>query len=208
MNKRCFLTGLLVSVVLLTLLLIPSSNQQDNTYDHWKDLNDDGVIDASDLFELSKAYGISGEPINKTALLLELQDKVDSLNATCLELLDRVEMLESTQPIFITVYDPSMRVIPEGDWFDIVTVSNVTVCEGANVLAIATVDFYQLGWIYIRHRANDTYGENHNYESTTNHFVELHYVWTNMPAGTYTFAIQGGGSSITVRKTRLTLLIT
>ena len=39
---------------------------------HW-------VIDASDLYELSKVCGTSGTQINKTALLLELQDRVSTI---------------------------------------------------------------------------------------------------------------------------------
>jgi len=55
-------------------------------YDPGLDYNDDGKIDYMDLYKLAKAYGTSGTPINKTALLLELQSRVDILNASFLDL--------------------------------------------------------------------------------------------------------------------------
>lgn len=57
-------------------------------YDPWLDYNDDGGIDYKDLFMLARAYGTSGTPINKTALLLELQTRVQALE-------DRLAALEA-----------------------------------------------------------------------------------------------------------------
>ena len=74
MNRKHFLIATLVSVVLLTVVFIPLSGQQDGSYDPWKDLNDDGIIDVYDLQELAFIYGTSGEPINKTAFLLEMRN--------------------------------------------------------------------------------------------------------------------------------------
>ena len=51
-------------------------------YDPWADLNDDGLIDIDDVMEPALRFGATGTPINKTALLLELQSKVDALNST------------------------------------------------------------------------------------------------------------------------------
>lgn len=55
-------------------------------YDPWYDINDDGKIDGRDLTVLARAFGSSGTPINKTALLLELQARIDSLNSSLLNL--------------------------------------------------------------------------------------------------------------------------
>lgn len=84
MNKKHFLFGTLTSVALLTAVLIPLSSQQDGSYDPWLDLNDDGVINVVDLQLLALIFGTSGKPIDKTALLLELEARIDSLNATLL----------------------------------------------------------------------------------------------------------------------------
>jgi hypothetical protein len=65
-------------------------------YDPWKDINDDGVIEMMDFFELSQIYMTSGTPINKTELLLELEARIDSLNATNLELQSRVDLLNAS----------------------------------------------------------------------------------------------------------------
>jgi hypothetical protein len=48
-------------------------------YDPWIDINDDGIINFLDAILLGGAFGASGESINKTALLLELQSRIDYL---------------------------------------------------------------------------------------------------------------------------------
>jgi len=45
-------------------------------------VNDDGIIDIVDIVSLAIRFGEEGTPINKTELLLELQDRIDSLNLT------------------------------------------------------------------------------------------------------------------------------
>jgi hypothetical protein len=65
-------------------------------YDPWNDLNDDGWINGKDGIILGKIFGANGTPINKTALLLELQARIDSLNATNLELQSRVDNLTAS----------------------------------------------------------------------------------------------------------------
>jgi len=44
-------------------------------------LNDDGRIDIQDLARVSVAFGTYGTAINKTELLLELEARIDALNA-------------------------------------------------------------------------------------------------------------------------------
>jgi len=85
MNGKTFLAGLSIGIVVLTIVFIPLSGQQDGSYDHWMDLNDDGIIDAYDLQLLALIYGTSGKPINKTALLLELETRLNNLNASLLK---------------------------------------------------------------------------------------------------------------------------
>ena len=50
-------------------------------YDPWLDTNDDGKIDMKDIGAEARAFGSSGTPINKTALLLELQTRIEILEA-------------------------------------------------------------------------------------------------------------------------------
>jgi len=52
-----------------------------NTYNPWMDLNDDGVVDSTDLGLLGAYWGTTGTPMNKTALLLELQARIEALEA-------------------------------------------------------------------------------------------------------------------------------
>jgi len=48
-------------------------------YDPWIDLDDDGYIGPDDFALFARQYGASGEPINKTELLLDLQARVEAL---------------------------------------------------------------------------------------------------------------------------------
>jgi len=86
-NKKGFLIAYLIGIVLLALALTPISSQQSaGEYDPWFDINDDGKIDIKDVAGVAVKYGSEGTPINKTALLLELQTRIDSLNASLIDL--------------------------------------------------------------------------------------------------------------------------
>jgi hypothetical protein len=87
MNEKNYLVALMLSAMILTLILIPISGSQITPqYDPWVDINDDGVIDIFDAISFATVFGTTGTPINKTALLLELQAKIESLNASLLNL--------------------------------------------------------------------------------------------------------------------------
>jgi hypothetical protein len=107
----------LVCLFLCTLFFgIATSGSGTNGYDPWVDLNDDGNIDYNDLYTFARAYGSSGTPINKTALLLQLLSRIDSLNASLIALESRVEALEARIPkkgyisISPTAFTPSDQV--------------------------------------------------------------------------------------------------
>jgi len=68
-------------------------------YDPWIDTNDDGIINYEDLFNLASRYGTFGTSINKTDLLLQLQSKIESLNASVLDLEARVDTLEAVKVV-------------------------------------------------------------------------------------------------------------
>ncbi len=64
-------------------MVIPIKSQDgttsSNEYDPWIDTNDDGIIDIFDIAALALAFGAEGEPINKTAILTDLQLRVAML---------------------------------------------------------------------------------------------------------------------------------
>ena len=117
MEIRSKMLGIaLVSLFLCTLFLgIATSGSGTNGYDPWLDLNDDGIVELEDFYELSQAFGTSGTPINKTALLLELLSRIDSLNASLIALESRVEALEARIPKkgYISI---SPTAFPGGNW--------------------------------------------------------------------------------------------
>lgn len=79
-NLSSFLSlGLMVLLMasLFVLSAIPSSSSSE--YDPWVDLDDDGDIDIFDIVQMAGKYGTTGTPINKTALLLDLQERVEKL---------------------------------------------------------------------------------------------------------------------------------
>jgi len=78
-NGKQFIIATMFAAILLTIAFIPTSSRQTGSYDPWLDINDDGTIDIRDLATIARAYGTSGTPLNKTALLLELQAKVKEL---------------------------------------------------------------------------------------------------------------------------------
>jgi hypothetical protein len=97
MKIKDFVTMLIAFCLLATLFLaLPTlSNPIASEYDPWADINDNGIINMYDIAYLAKRFMASGEPINKTALLLGIQAELISLNASVLELQSRVDMLEN-----------------------------------------------------------------------------------------------------------------
>jgi hypothetical protein len=74
--KRDLIIAVLATFCLaatLFMILPTQSAPAEGEYDPWLDVNDDGEIDILDLSRLALAFKSSGEPIDKTSLLLELQ---------------------------------------------------------------------------------------------------------------------------------------
>jgi len=94
--------SMMLNIILLTTLsasfFLVNTTATAPQYDPWKDVNEDGYIEMMDFWEICQIYGTSGTPINKTALLLDL--------------LDRVETLET----MITSLQTRCRIIPNGDF--------------------------------------------------------------------------------------------
>jgi len=87
--KKDLIIAVLATFCLTATLfsIIPTKSSPDSgEYDPWVDITDDGKIDGKDIALVSKLFGTLGTPINKTALLLELQARIDNLNASLLDL--------------------------------------------------------------------------------------------------------------------------
>jgi hypothetical protein len=84
------LTSVLFSVIPIR------SPATDGEYDPWIDTNDDGIINYQDLGNLATRFGMSGTPINKTDLLLELQARIDVLNSTLSNMMPHNETSSTT----------------------------------------------------------------------------------------------------------------
>jgi hypothetical protein len=64
-----FLAGCCVMALLFAVM--PTRSADDPNYSPWTDLNDDGVIDSTDLGMLGTAWGSFGDPITKAGLLYD-----------------------------------------------------------------------------------------------------------------------------------------
>jgi hypothetical protein len=69
--KALTLLNIILATMLITSLFLMSTRKVSNNklangsageYDPWKDINDDGVIEMMDFYELGLAYGASGDP--------------------------------------------------------------------------------------------------------------------------------------------------
>ena len=82
-----------------TFIAIPTrSSKESSSYDPWLDINNDGVINIRDIYGIARLFGTSGSPVNKTALLLELQSKIETLEAT-------VKTLEVNGTVLPEIYE-------------------------------------------------------------------------------------------------------
>lgn len=97
-------TAILAASLSFSILLVGITSSA--SYDPWCDLDDDGDIDIFDIVKLASAYGTSGTPINKTALLLEMQARIDALNATITSLKECIVVTGSSPYDGNGAYDP------------------------------------------------------------------------------------------------------
>ncbi len=101
--KPVTLINIILSTVLLTSIVFSVTTENTGSsvqypYDPWEDINDDGVINIYDVVQVCNSYGATGTPINKTALLLELLDRIKTLE-------DRVTALEENVTAFACMHE-------------------------------------------------------------------------------------------------------
>jgi len=76
MTNKWIIAAAIATLCLTTTLLMTvpiRSSFKSGEFNPWADLNDDGIVDIFDAIILSNAFETSGTPINKTALLNELE---------------------------------------------------------------------------------------------------------------------------------------
>jgi len=105
MTKKSLIAVTLTVCFLAALLLrtVPTSSSSTiGEYDPWRDINDDGVINILDVVEITTRYATTGLPVNKTALLYNvnatltsLLERIASINASLLTLLSSVTALQT-----------------------------------------------------------------------------------------------------------------
>jgi len=83
------LTTFCLSALMFAVIPIRSSTSGLGEYSPWMDTNDDGKIDMYDIGNVAAQYMTSGDPINKTALLYDV-------NNTFTQLLNRIAILNSS----------------------------------------------------------------------------------------------------------------
>ena len=95
--KKSVLLNIAVALLFIAspfLIATTGSNFVPGVYDWRADVNDDGVIDITDVAITSGKFGTFGEAVNKTAWY-ELQQRVDGLNETVQLLLTTISSLNS-----------------------------------------------------------------------------------------------------------------
>ena len=99
-TKKTLLVAIMLTFCLTSILFMIRTTRSNPSgigeYDPWIDSNDDGTIDIFDAIMLSNRYATTGTPINKTELLIELHARIDSLNATNLELQSSIDDLNAS----------------------------------------------------------------------------------------------------------------
>ncbi len=121
-NKKDLIIAILVTFCLTATLFItlPTRSQvgimQAGEYDPWIDLNDDGWINAKEAVLLGMIFDTNGDPVNKTALLYDV-------NNTFTQLLSRLDDMNSSLNLLQSRTDSQ----------DIIITDLQTKIEGVNV---------------------------------------------------------------------------
>lgn len=135
-----------ISIIFLAIASAPLSSQEGSSYDPWIDYNDDGDIDVNDLHELAAKYGTSGKPINKTELLLNLQSRIEALEA-------KVQTLEINAVSSKFLYSDSAYFDLAKNWeqgsTEWVTAKTVTIPSNSLLNSTIIIYFNLVSYCYI-----------------------------------------------------------
>jgi hypothetical protein len=132
-------------------------------------------------------------------------------------ILAKKEPKPGSQIITITGYSDWTQ-LDDDVWLDLAVISDVEIPKGANVVAMGVANFYcpngdLAAPLALRFRADNMYGEARHQGwgwFNVRETIEIHHTWTNLDAGTRTFALQYHvvqSRTMYVKLVRLTLMI-
>jgi hypothetical protein len=102
-SKKDLIIAVLITFCLTATLftIIPTRSEQGSSYDPWKDLNDDGVVDSTDLGMLGTSWATTGDPTKNVNVTNWPQDRPPTAK-------------KGTQKVIIqdTIYPPTQLAIP------------------------------------------------------------------------------------------------
>ena len=175
-------------------------------YDPWADINDDGKIDILDIAYVAQRFGSTGTPIDKTAILLDLQARVAALETSVNMLLGccnysmiRLAALEATSPVVSQASSATSWVIVFGpDWVDLADAYlTISVPKTSRLVILFSAEvLVSEGSLVIRARIDDTFNAYPGdvtvtgYADTSELRAMTFSFWTYVPAGTYHVGIE------------------
>jgi hypothetical protein len=139
-SKKDIMVAVLATFCLtstLFMVLPIRSQEEQQKYDPWYDVDDDGIIDIFDVVKLTTRYETTGTAINKTELLL-------GVNATYASLLSRIDSLNATVSSLMTAVNNTLVLIWDSGWYG-PTIGGDTVFLFHATLDIADAVVYMVG---------------------------------------------------------------
>jgi hypothetical protein len=197
-NKVIVVVLAVLCVTSALLLTMPIGSLPINGgYDPWIDTNDDGKINYQDLGNMASKFGTLGTPINKTDLLLELQDSVQNLNDTLVELQSMMGTFLANNETYSATLE-SITTVSALFWQNMSDMSvEITLAEDSTLLILFSAQARISGtWrsMYVRAMVDDTSANPPNGVTLTESDEWASHSYTfyssNVAAGTHTINMQ------------------